>query len=152
VHTVAIRGSTVAILQLMDTCYPEQSVTLTSTDPSFITPSRPIKFMLRQNNKLKQAGRVHQAAALAVKIGNVIKRHNSAELSRVDVETGAQRMWAKVRELIGRSKSSKASCVPTITANNYIKRSRCISFCRQQLYDSPDQEYYQQMVLVLRYL
>ena len=44
-----------------------------------------VKFMLRCKNKLMRAGRLEQAAALAVKIRAAIKQFNSAELSRVDV-------------------------------------------------------------------
>ena len=61
---------------------------------------------MRRKNALMRAGRVERAAALAVKIGDAIKRHNSAELSRVDVLSDPRNMWAKVRQLTGRSKSA----------------------------------------------
>jgi len=61
-----------------------------------------------------RAGKIEQAA----KIGEAIKRHNSAELSRVDVVTNAQSMWAKVCELTGRNKSTNtAGNNPAITTD-----------------------------------
>ena len=51
--------------ELLDTYYPERSVTITSSDPPYITPS--IKCMLRRKNKLMRSGRVEKAAALAEK-------------------------------------------------------------------------------------
>jgi hypothetical protein len=53
-----------------------------------------------------RAGKIEQAAALAVKIGDAIKKFNSAELGRVDVLSDAGNMWAKVRQLTGRNKAT----------------------------------------------
>ena len=53
-----------------------------------------------------RSGRVEAAAALAVKIGIAIKLYTSAELSRIDVLADARSMWAKVRQLTGRSKTT----------------------------------------------
>jgi len=103
------------LLKLLNTHYPERSVTITSADPPYVTPS--VKYMLRKKNRLMREGSVEQAAALAVKIGDAIKAYNSAELSRVDVLANPQNMWAKVRQLTGRSKTTgSASTNPTITA------------------------------------
>jgi hypothetical protein len=41
--------------------------------------------MLRRKNQLMRKGREEEAAALAVKIGDAIKKYTSAELSRADV-------------------------------------------------------------------
>ena len=71
------------LLRLLDTYYPERSVTITTSDPPYVTPV--VKYMLRQKNKLMRAGRVERAAALAVKIGDAIKSYNTAELSRCAV-------------------------------------------------------------------
>jgi len=84
---------------LLDKYYPEQSVTVTSSDPPYVTPA--LKQMLRQKNKLM---RVENAAALATKIGLAIKDYNCAELSRANVISNAKSMWSKVRQLTGRSK------------------------------------------------
>lgn len=90
------------LLFLLDKYYPQQTVTVTSTDPPYVTPV--VKHMLRQKNKFMRSGRVEKAAALATKIGLAIKNYNSAELSRDGVALKAKCMWAKVRQLTGRSK------------------------------------------------
>ena len=53
-----------------------------------------------------RSGRVEEAVALAVKIGDAIKKYTSAELNRVDVLSEPRGMWATVRQLTGRSKSA----------------------------------------------
>ena len=60
-----------------------------------------VKFMLRCKNKLMRAGRLEQAAALAVNIGAAIKQFNSTELSRADVIADPRSLWAKVRQQNG---------------------------------------------------
>lgn len=92
------------MLELLDTYFPERTVTITSTDPPYITPA--VKFMLRRKNQLMRSGRVEEASALAIKIGASIRKFNSAELSRVDVLSEPRGMWAKVRQLTGRDKSA----------------------------------------------
>jgi hypothetical protein len=52
--------------ELLDTYYPERTVTITSADPLYCTPA--IKYMLRRKNQLMQSGRVEKAGALALKI------------------------------------------------------------------------------------
>ena len=89
---------------IIDTYYPERSVTITSSDPPYVTPA--VKQMLRRKNKLMRAGQIEKAAALSAKIGAAIIRYNSTELSRVDVTTDARGMWAKVRQLTGRGRSA----------------------------------------------
>jgi hypothetical protein len=46
-----------------------------------------------------RSGRLEEAAAIAVKIGDAIKQYNSAELCRVDVLADAKTMWTKIRQL-----------------------------------------------------
>ena len=92
------------LLELLDTYYPERTITITSADPPYVTPI--VKNMLRRKNRLMRSGRVEEAAALAVKIGDAIKKYTSAELNRVDVLSEPRGMWAKVRQLTGRSKSA----------------------------------------------
>ena len=93
--------------ELLDTYFPERTVTITSADPPYCTPA--IKYMLRRKNRLMRSGRVEKAGALALKIGEAITKFNSAELSRVDVLSDSRSMWSKVRQLTGRSKSSSAA-------------------------------------------
>ena len=58
--------------QQLDKYYPEQRFSITSADPSFITPA--VKDLLGQKIRLKQSGRVEQAAALAGKILVLLSR------------------------------------------------------------------------------
>ena len=92
------------IMQLLNTYYPERSITITSADPPYVSPA--VKMMLRQKNKLMRAGKLGRAESLAAKIGAAIIRYNSTELKRVDVTVDSRSMWAKVRQLTGKSKSS----------------------------------------------
>jgi hypothetical protein len=69
------------LLELMDTYYPERTITITSSDPPYVTPA--VKYMLRRKNQLMRSGRDAEAAALATKIGDAIKKFTSAELCRV---------------------------------------------------------------------
>ena len=51
------------MLSLLDRFYPERSITVSSADPDFITPT--IKAQLRKKNRLMRAGRTEEAGALA---------------------------------------------------------------------------------------
>jgi len=115
-----------SLRRLLDEFYPMRTVTITSADPPFVTPT--VKCMMRRKNALMRAGNVERAAALAVKIGDAFKRHNSAELSRVDVLSDPRNMWAKVRQLTGRSKSAvDASQTSAVTADVLNRHYAAIS-------------------------
>ena len=65
---------------------------------------------------------------MAVKIGEVIRKHNSAGLSRVDILSDPRCMWAKVRQLTGRGKSANAaSHITAITADSLKDHYAAIS-------------------------
>ena len=116
----------VMLNELLDQYYPLRTVTITSADPPFITPS--VKYMLRCKNKLMRAGRLEQSAALAVKIGAAIKQFNSAELCRVDVIADPRSMWAKVRQLTGRCSNAGGDAKnSTVTADMLNKHYAAIS-------------------------
>jgi head-tail adaptor len=78
-------------------------VTITTSDPPYVTPV--VKWMLRKKNALMRSGKVEQAATLSKKIGDAIKARNTAEFSNVDVLSDTRNVWAKVRQLTGRSKT-----------------------------------------------
>ena len=86
------------LTNLLVTYYPPRTVTLTSADPPYVTPT--VKGMLRRKNHLMRVGRTEEAAALAVKIGVAIKSHNSAELCKVDMLSDSRSVWDKVRKII----------------------------------------------------
>jgi len=88
-------------MQLLNTHYPLQTVTLTSRDPPFITPA--IKTMLRCKITLIRGGWTAEASALALRISTGIAKHNSGRL--VDANTvGLKSMWAKVNEVTGKQR------------------------------------------------
>jgi len=62
--------------------------------------------MLRKKNALMRSGKVEQAAALSKKIGEAIKKYNTSELDNVDMLSDSKSVWAKVRQLTGRSKTT----------------------------------------------
>ena len=74
--------------------------------------------MLRKKSALKRSGKVEQAAALSKKIGDAIKKHNTAELSNVDVLSDSKSVWAKVRQLNGRCKTTTDSSAVTADSLN----------------------------------
>jgi len=51
---------------LLDQFYPQRTVTITSTDPDFITPT--IKAQLWRKNRLMRAGHVEEAGAIAEQV------------------------------------------------------------------------------------
>jgi len=87
-------------LNLLNHFYPQRTVTVTSRDPQYITPA--IKAKLRRKNRLRRAGRVEAADALAVQIGKDIAKRNKMRLSKIDHRTNSKDMWAAVRQLTGR--------------------------------------------------
>ena len=133
VHTVDPHGDTqqefdalyASLIQLLDTYYPLRSITIASSDQPYVTPF--VKHLLRRKNKLMRSGRTDEAAALAGKIGDAIKRYSIAELCRVDVVADARSMWAKVRQLTGRSKSSREDTDSSITADRLNNHYASIS-------------------------
>ena len=48
--------------ELLDTYFPERTVTITSADPPYCTPA--IKYMLRRKNRLMRSGHVEKAGGL----------------------------------------------------------------------------------------
>ena len=66
---------------LLNQFYPEKTVTITSSDPPFVTPE--IKSALRQKNKLMHKGRLEQADSLATKIGTLITKQRCNQLKQL---------------------------------------------------------------------
>jgi len=86
-----------ALLSLLDRFYPQRTVTITSTDPDFITPT--IKAQLRRKNRLMRGGRVEEAAAVAEQVRHAIIRQSMMTLRHVNTRQCAKEAWAKVRQL-----------------------------------------------------
>ena len=96
------------VRDLLDRFYPERTIVITSADPEFVTPA--VKAMLRRKNRLMRRGCTDEADVLAGRIGRATISYNSVELSRVDPQD-LRAMWAKVRQLTGRSRTHAPSSV-----------------------------------------
>ena len=75
----------------------ESTITVTSRDPAYVTPS--IKAMLRRKNQLMRAGRVEKANALAVQISKDITRRNKKRLCSLNHKTDIKSVWEAVRQV-----------------------------------------------------
>jgi len=93
-------------LHLLNEHYPEQTVTVTSRDPDYITAE--IKSMLRHKNRLMRKGRVEKASALADRIGKLITKRSKSRLTRISHRTDVKDMWAAVRQVTGRCQDTAA--------------------------------------------
>ena len=88
---------------LLNQFYPERSVSLTSRDPSYMTPA--IKAMLRRKNRLMHAGRTEEAGALARRIGKDIARRCSGRFTKIDSKSDSKKLWEAVRQFTGRKRN-----------------------------------------------
>ena len=86
--------------QLLNRFYPVRTITVTSRDPSYMTPA--IKAKLRRKNRLYRAGRIDEANAIAQRIGKEIAKRNCTGLSCINSKTCVKDMWKAVRQLTGR--------------------------------------------------
>lgn len=100
--------------ELLDHFYPERSITISSRDPCYITPA--IKAKLRRRNRLRRAGRVDEANALAHRIGKDIANRNRTRLSRINPKTCSKDLWKAVKQLTGRRENTEAT--DSITAES----------------------------------
>lgn len=82
---------------ILNRFYPMRSVTLTSSDPTFITPE--IKTALRRKNALMHKGKFEEANALAVKIGGLITRHNACQFKGLNPRSDSRTLWDQVKSV-----------------------------------------------------
>ena len=61
---------------LLNQFYPEREITVTSTDPHYVTPA--VKAMLRRKNRLMRAGRTDEAGALAYALSSLAQHQVDA--------------------------------------------------------------------------
>ena len=106
------------MLKLYNQFYPERTITLTSSEPAFVTPE--IKSMLRRRNALMRSDRVEKATALTKKIGALIVQRNSTFLKHDGNRYDAKDMWAKVRQLTHRSPPSLNTTVTAAQLNDHF--------------------------------
>ena len=86
------------MLNLLDRFYPEREITVTSSDPPYVTPA--VKAHLRRRNRLMRAGRTAEADAIAARIRIAITRNNTRWLRKTDARKSPKETWAKVSEVI----------------------------------------------------
>ncbi len=120
---------------LLDTYYPERTITVSCRDPPFITGD--IKAKLRRKNRLMRKGRVEEAGALAKIIGHEIRRQRQNRLSRIDHKSDVKEVWSVVRELTGKSQTGQAA-VSGITAT--ILNQHYASISTDAAYQAPPQK------------
>jgi len=84
--------------ELLDRFYPERQITVTTSDPHYVTPA--VKAMLRRKNRLMRCGRVEEASAIAKRVRSVITSRSSVLLRNNDIRRNVRETWAKVREVM----------------------------------------------------
>jgi hypothetical protein len=89
---------------LMDKFYPLREISVTTKDPSFVTPE--VKMMLRRRNRLMRRGRIEEAEAITLRVSKVVIAHTSKSLHSENGVTDTKTMWEEVRKLTGKSCSS----------------------------------------------
>src|SRR6218665_996 len=81
----------------LDTIYPIKMVTMTSTDPPYMTPA--IKLLLKKKNRLMGGGRLEETSAYTSRVGQAIKRAIREDLSDIDPRSGMRDLWRRVGEV-----------------------------------------------------
>ena len=99
---------------LLNQFFPLRNVTVTSTDPSFVTPE--IKMLLRRKNKLMRAGRVLEAESMAEKVRRLIIKSNVTTFHNTDPRGGVKELWDKVNHI--RNKTNQAVPPACVTAHS----------------------------------
>jgi len=79
---------------LLNAFYPEQSITVTSRDPDYVTPA--IKAKLRRKNWLMSSGKVEAAGAIAIQISKNITRRSNTCLNKLKERTDSKAIWTAV--------------------------------------------------------
>jgi len=104
-------------LKLLNSFYPEHTITVSSCDPSFMTPE--IKAKLQRKNRLMCAGRVKEAGALARRIAHDIDLRSKRQLQRINSKVNAKDLWAAVRRLTGRKQEALVDASITAKSLNH---------------------------------
>jgi len=110
---------------LLDRFYPEREITVTSSDPPYVTPpAKALKTLLRRKNNLMRAGRTEEAGAIAFAPSS---RASSRWLRKVDTRMNAKDAWAKVREVIKGKANRPDEHVDGLTAQTFNAHYAAIS-------------------------
>jgi len=112
-------------IDLLDRYYPERVITVTSSDPPYVTPA--VKAMLRRKNRLMHAGRTDEAGAIAARICTIISRKSSKWLCKVDTRKCTKDAWTKVREVIRGSNNHASDRIDVLTPQMFNDHYAAIS-------------------------
>jgi hypothetical protein len=99
---------------LLDSSYPEQKVTVTASDPPFITPNK--NALMRRKNWIMHTGRVEEAGALSERVRTLITRRSSKWLNNIDIWKNSKDVWSKVNEVPRGTSKQRDQRVDGITA------------------------------------
>jgi len=113
------------MLNLLDRFYPEREITVTSSDPPYVTPA--VKAQLRLRNCLMRAGRTAEADAIAARIRTAITRNSTRWLRKIDTRKSAKEAWAKVREVMKGKGNRTDDQVDGLTAQTFNDHYAAIS-------------------------
>jgi len=113
------------VFGLLNQFYPEREITVTSTDPHYVTPA--VKAMLRRKNRLMHVGRTDEAGALAARIRTVITRSSTRWMRDVNTRKNAKGAWTKVREVLRGAGNDNSHQVDGLTAEVLNKHYADIS-------------------------
>jgi len=83
---------------IIDQFYPEREITVTSSDPHFVTPA--VKSILRRKNRLMRVGRTAKGDALARRVRKIITHQSLKWLRDIETKKSPAAAWKKVREVI----------------------------------------------------
>lgn len=100
---------------VLDKFFPLKSITLTSSDPPFITMG--IKAALRKRNKLMRKGKLQEAENLTAQVRNMIIKNSTTTLSGVNTRSTPRDAWKKVNKIIKNKRDSIVESATNITAN-----------------------------------
>ena len=112
----------------IDNNFPERSITISSNDPSFVTPY--IKSLLRKKNRLLHKGNYPRAEAISLQIRSLIVQHNASKLTGLSLKHDSKSLWQAVREIshpkIIPKSDSEPDCPITaeILNNHYANTSK----------------------------
>jgi len=113
------------MVDLLNSFYPQRKITVTSSDPPYITPA--VKALLRRKNRLMHAGHTEEACAIATRIRIIITHSSSRWLRKVNTRKNPKDAWAKVREVMKGKANRAGEHIDGLTAETFNTHYAAIS-------------------------
>ena len=114
--------------------FPLSIVTITSRDPSHVTPR--IKSILRARNRYMHAGKLELAAACTEQVSQLIVKANSKKLASLSGKTAPKTMWAEINSSLNRGNSSHTG-VSSLSLDESVLNTHYASVSADPLYIAP---------------